>query len=65
MGDEIIKDIVKMLNTAHIVSGMWDLKEINSIENYVNDFNQILQSDNSKYHIVKENNEYILYQKFM
>lgn len=65
MGDETIKDIVKMLNTAHIVSGMWDLKEIDKIENYVDDFNKILQSDNSKYQIIKENNEYMLYQKFI
>lgn len=65
MGDDTIKDIVKMLNTAHIISGMWDLNEIYHIEKYVNNFNKILQSDDSKYHIVKENNEYMLYQKFM
>lgn len=64
-GDETIKHIVKMLNTAHIVSGMWGLKEINSIKTYVDNFNKILQSDNSKYHIIKENDEYVLYQKFM
>lgn len=60
MGDDTIKDIVKMLNTAHIVSVMWDLQEIDSIESYVNDFNKILQSDDSKYQIIKSNNEYRL-----
>lgn len=60
MGDDTIKDIIKMLNTAHIVSAMWDLKEIDCIESYVNDFNKILQSDDSRYQIIKRNNEYRL-----
>lgn len=60
MSDETIADIINMFNTAHIVSAMWDLKEIEKVEKYCNQLNQILASDNSKYRILKEDNTYTL-----
>lgn len=60
MNDETIIDIVNMFNTAHIVAAMWDLKEIEKVENRCNQFNHILSGDNSKYRILKEDNTYTL-----
>lgn len=60
MSDETITDIINMFNTAHIVSAMWDLKEIEKVEKYCNQLNQILASDNSEYRILKEDNTYKL-----
>lgn len=60
MNDETITDIVNMFNTAHIVAAMWDLKEIEKVENHCQSFNQILACDNSEYRIIKEDNTYLL-----
>lgn len=60
IGEDDIESIVNMFNTAHIVAAMWDLKEINLVEEHMLFINTELSNDDSIYRIIKENNTYKL-----
>lgn len=60
VGEDDIEDIVNMFNTAHVMAAIWDLKEINLVEEKANNFNGILACDDSIYRIIKEDHTYKL-----
>lgn len=58
MGEDDLEAIVNLMNSAYLVAAMWDLKEINDIEEYKNSLNRALASDDSDYRIINDDRIY-------
>ena len=57
-GEDDLEAIVNLMNSAYLVAAMWDLKEINDIEEYKNSLNRALASDDSDYRIINDDRIY-------